>query len=321
VPAVQTPVAPDAALAPLRATLDSIRPLVTMSHDDLVVIALASDLARQTADYLTLADSPPAAGSAAVAQPNRSTTQPFEFSELDAGSVPTVQVKVGLQPLVVLAGETIVGGRQARVINVSVWPPPRKTTPIPVSCLEAGRWDAGRHFQPGRPVDVDFRAKVARTVGRGGRGHSHAFAADQGAVWHEIATREELAARRSPTAALHDLYESEAQQLAEAANAFPLPASACGLAVGIGGRLVALDLFDSPDTLARQWPRFIESAASGALAFRRRGGRRHRREANAPLPRRGRPRPTPRPGEARRQIPARPSLHAGAAPHVRVHPV
>ena len=70
----------------LLATLGSVEPIVTMSHEDLLVIALGSKVGRPEADYLTLADS--------AAQP-----QPFEFTELDAGgSVPTVQVKVGLHP-------------------------------------------------------------------------------------------------------------------------------------------------------------------------------------------------------------------------------
>jgi len=132
------------------AALGSVEPIVTVSHDDLVVIALGSRNTRP-ADYLTLADDQPAA---------------FDFTELEAGgSVPTVQVKVGLQPLVVLAGETIVGGKQNRIINVSLWLTAQKTTPIPVSCLEHGRWNAGHRFAAGRPVDLDLRAKVSRMVG------------------------------------------------------------------------------------------------------------------------------------------------------------
>ena len=50
----------------------------------------------------------------------------------------------------------------------------------------------------------------------------------------------------------------------------PFPPGACGLAVGIGGKLVGLDLFDSTEALRRQWPRMIASAAMARLDFRRR---------------------------------------------------
>jgi hypothetical protein len=68
----------------LLATLDSVEPIVTMSRADLVVIALRSGVAREAADYLTLASAD---------QSTRTPTKPapFEFSELETGSVPTLQ--------------------------------------------------------------------------------------------------------------------------------------------------------------------------------------------------------------------------------------
>ncbi len=191
------------------------------------------------------------------------------------GSVPTVQVNVGRRPLVVLAGETIVGGRQNRIINVTVWLAPKKTTAIPVSCLEHGRWNAGHAFGAGLPVDVDFRGKVGRMVNDRSSMSSSApaqarYAANQSAVWQEIEVKERLAARRSPTGALHDLYATGQMDPDKVIAAFPMPEDASGLAIGIGGRVVALDLFDSPAMLARQWSRLIISAALATFDHQRR---------------------------------------------------
>jgi hypothetical protein len=47
------------------------------------------------------------------------------------------------------------------------------------------------------------------------------------------------------------------------------PAGATGVAVGIGGRLVAVELFDAASTLAEQWPRLVEGAASAYADHRR----------------------------------------------------
>ena len=95
------------------------------------------------------------------------------------------------------------------------------------------------------------------------------YAADQGEVWHEIADKEARARRRSKTSALHDLYAREAVDVAAFVRAFPCPAGASGVAVGIGGQLVALELFDAASTLAEQWPRLVEGAASAYADHRR----------------------------------------------------
>ncbi|HET6498253.1 MAG TPA: DUF6569 family protein, partial [Coriobacteriia bacterium] len=88
------------------------------------------------------------------------------------------------------------------------------------------------------------------------------YRADQGEVWREIADKEARARMRSGTSALHDLYAREAADVAASVRAFPCPAGASGVAVGVGGKLVALELFDAQSTLAEQWPRLVEGAAS-----------------------------------------------------------
>lgn len=81
--------------------------------------------------------------------------------------------------------------------------------------------------------------------------------------------REARAGSASPTAALHDLYARESGDLAAFSRAFRCPVGANGLAVGIGGKLVALEVFDAPETLTAQWNRLVEGAASAHLDHRR----------------------------------------------------
>ncbi len=98
---------------------------------------------------------------------------------------------------------------------------------------------------------------------------SRSYAADQGAVWQEIVHKQSRASMHSPTAALHDLYAAEAGELTSIASAFPYPPGATGLAVGIGGVIVACECFDASATCAEQWPRLVESAVSAWADHRR----------------------------------------------------
>jgi hypothetical protein len=136
-----------------------------------------------------------------------------------------------------------------------------------------------RFVGAGRKVDYELRARVNRSVGDQARAEAampspsgqRSFRSDQGAVWSEISAKESRAGSASPTAALHDLYARESGDLAVFSRAFPCPPDANGLAVGIGGKLVALEVFDAPETLAAQWSRLVEGAASAHLDHRRAG--------------------------------------------------
>jgi hypothetical protein len=258
----------------VRQALADVRPLVTLSRDRLMIIALERPGPRRTKDYLTFDQATKA--------------NAIEVHELGSGTVPEVEAVTKEKPVLFLAGDTIVGGKQNRIINITVWLKAAATTKIPVSCLEAGRWNTGFRFDAGRKVDYAMRAMVNRQVAQQVQAEAAlerqhggwsplddrvarrpAYRADQGAVWAEISERQSRAGMDSPTGALHDLYEAEADDLDQLVRAFPCPSRAAGMAVGIGGHIVGLDLFDSPATMEQQWPRLVESAASAFLDHQR----------------------------------------------------
>ena len=254
------------ALSVLRRTLSGLRPLVTMSRDGLVVMALestSSGPAPATLDAPLLVDEAASSGDLVI-------------HEVNGGSVPTLEAVTQKRPVLLLAGDAVIGGKQNRIVNVTIWLPAAAATPIPVSCLEAGRWDAGRAFTSGRRVDVRMRGLVNRMVGeqtiRDNAEQPDAapsYRADQAGIWAEIGHRSGRAGVHSPTSALHDLYRSEESDVTAIAAAFPVPTGADGVAIAIGGRLVSLELFGDRSILARAWPRLMESAASAYLDHRR----------------------------------------------------
>ena len=248
----------DAAAAVARA-LTATSPIVSMWRDGLTVIALGSTVENRAPDYLTLDQ---ATADAAL-----------DIHEAPAQTVPTVEAITGKAPVLLLGGDTIIGGAQNRIINLTILLKATATTAIPVTCLEHGRWNRGGRFTAARPVDHALRSMVAQQVTRGacgparpaGSASEDLFAADQFAVWEEIGQRQVRAAFNSPTQALHDVYEREEVSVDDFVRAFPMPAGSRGVAIGLFNRLVGLHLFDSIETLERQWPRLVASAASALL--------------------------------------------------------
>jgi hypothetical protein len=95
------------------------------------------------------------------------------------------------------------------------------------------------------------------------------YAADQGSVWDEVALKHERASTSSRTGALHDLYAREASDVEVFERAFPYPEGATGAAIGIGGRLVAVELYDHPATARKLWRRLVDGAVRAHLDHRR----------------------------------------------------
>ena len=76
-------------------------------------------------------------------------------------TVTTVDAATGPMPVLLLGGDTIIGGANSRIINITILLKAAAKTAISVSCLEMGRWNDGRRFASARPVDHALRSMVA----------------------------------------------------------------------------------------------------------------------------------------------------------------
>src|SRR5580704_5666256 len=65
-----------------------------------------------------------------------------EITELPGGgSVPELQfANNSPRAVLLLDGEELIGAKQNRVLNLTILASPKAVTVIPVSCVEAGRW-------------------------------------------------------------------------------------------------------------------------------------------------------------------------------------
>jgi hypothetical protein len=178
----------------------------------------------------------------------------FRVAEVgEAGSVPELLVENPLGGDVLLYdGEELLGAKQNRILNVSVLVGAGSKLPIPVSCVEQGRWArVGESFgaapQAAQPR-LRRRKAAALMVEPLARGRAQAD------VWDEVA----LAASRlhvgSPTRANADAFRAHLPSLAQREPAFPLQPGQCGAVLALDGDL-CLDAVSRPEAFARLWPK------------------------------------------------------------------
>lgn len=190
-----------------------------------------------------------------------------EVSEKDDGAVVAELVVVNRAdvPVLLIEGEALVGAKQNRVLNVSVLLAPHAATTIPVSCVERGRWGGEqRTRRSARHAPGQLRKYKTMTVNRSAR-RSGDKESDQGGVWREVDSYLAALAVESPSSALEDVYDERGDDLRRVIDGLTPRAGQVGLAVGYGGRIRSLDLFDRPETLAAYWDALLTGAALDAM--------------------------------------------------------
>ena len=172
-------------------------------------------------------------------------------------------VNAGDTPVLFVEGEVLRGAKQDRVLRSSVLAAGGSRTRIPVCCVERGRWEyAGRRFAPGSCCPPTMRLLLKQAAYSAGSGR---FAA-QASVWQAVRRNHRATATRSERENLSDTLDTHRDRAEDLRHRLPWPEGASGIAVALGGRLVSVDVFDKPETLARIWGRFVDGIVFDALA-------------------------------------------------------
>ncbi|WP_419161524.1 ARPP-1 family domain-containing protein [Candidatus Palauibacter sp.] len=188
----------------------------------------------------------------------------------EGGSVPDLAVENRAdRPLLIVDGEELVGAKQNRVANLTLLAAAGKTTIIPVSCVEAGRWSYDRpdfevsermHYASGRAERYRSVQESMRTTGTR---HS-----DQGRVWSSIDETADAMAAPSETGAMSAIFDRHEKTLDDYVRGVAPAPEQVGAIFAVGERRYGLDVFDRPGTLAAFLPRLVRSYAVDALARR-----------------------------------------------------
>lgn len=231
----------------------SVRVGDPITHDRLTVFPLF--LEAPTPVGYRLSDDALADGTAVVE----------EVSE--GGSVPQLAVRNQNDTYVLfLEGQELRGAKQNRVLNTSVLVGAKTQTLLPVSCVEQGRWrHVSKHFSGSDAhCSPKMRSVLKSSVTRSaklGAGHS----SDQGAVWSEVSRQMSSLKAESPTMAMADTMAANKPHMDRAVAEVKYAEGAAGLVVAVGGKVVAVDLFDAPKTCQKLWPQLVSGVSLDAL--------------------------------------------------------
>lgn len=188
------------------------------------------------------------------------------IDEVGGGSVPQLSVTNPTgEAQLILEGDILEGGRQDRMAGETTLVMPGQSIVIPVNCVEAGRWNAGRGHRSTN-LKGAYSVREARR-----RAFKTAPGMAQGAVWDRISRIEEGLGERSATSnfteratARQSRIVTSKEQLARGervsdtemvnhpAMLKPL-AGQRGVVIAIGGEIVAAEVFASSTAFAERW--------------------------------------------------------------------
>lgn len=223
----------------------------------------------------------------------------------ETGSVNELQVmNTGDEAVYIQSGDIVKGGRQDRVLVVSMLLPPRSDlVSIPVFCVEHGRWSGrdGENATKFEAADSLMPSRAAKLAMRGGDSDADQSAAarpnqpvsrpDQRAadpssvsarqqrVWSGVAAIQgdlssnlgaQVASARSRTS-LQLALENEnlGAKQAEFVNGLQKSGEAdadiIGYVVAINGRLNSAEIYPSNGLFLKMWPRLLRASATEAI--------------------------------------------------------
>ena len=243
----------------------------------------------------------------------------------DSGSVAELDVRNPLDDRVLLYdGEELVGAKQNRILNVTVLVEARSKLPIPVSCVEQGRWS--RASQPFAPAPHASNPELRRRKSQALYVEPLSRGRAQSEVWDAVEAKAARMHVASPTGANADAFRSRAPDLRRLEQEFPLEPGQAGAVLALGDTL-CLDWVSRPEAFAQLWPKLRAGYLLDALErLDAPAAPRERVVAfvDAIAKRVGDPaafgRPRPRPSSARhRGDRLRPRARRGAAAALRVH--
>jgi hypothetical protein len=224
------------------------------------------DVVGALAVFPLIAEDPPAVEYLAFAEAVR---RGASITELADPSVNALVVTNPLDlPVLLYAGQEVLGAQQNRIVADSVLVLARSERQVAVNCVEHGRWDDERRAEPFRPAPQAAYPALRKQAG-------------QAAVWSEVRARAARAGVASETEAVHDLYEHHRTELDGIVRRVAARPGQVGAIAAVAGAFVVLDRVSRPDVWAALHGPLVQGYALQAHETRARETR--ARETRAPI--------------------------------------
>ncbi|HKZ00854.1 MAG TPA: DUF6569 family protein [Pyrinomonadaceae bacterium] len=172
----------------------------------------------------------------------------------DSGSVPQlIVINHSQQDIIIFDGEQLIGAKQNRIVNITVIVPANSTLPIPVSCVEQGRW----HYSSPTFAAADacaypsLRVSKHRDVTENLRNRRRSDA-DQSNIWNDISAKASRMEVASGTMAMADIFEKKAPDPEMRRQTFIVAANQVGYLAFINDGFAGGDIFGSADVCRRK---------------------------------------------------------------------
>jgi hypothetical protein len=252
---------------------ESWRLLKPITRGNLSIFPVTSALQADTSGFLTLDDG---LASGVVRIVERGQIEPAMMRRRNPrwpGPMPVeprggasvnelVLINESSQPLILLAGEVVSGGKQNRVIGADLVVPP-KSDPLPLTvfCVEHGRWSAGGGGFGSAKLMAHPEIRMQAQVYRSQRG-----------VWDSVSRSATAAEAAAPTADYAEVLSSPRargdwdeiatsiqtdfeRELREQLRGH----DAVGVIVAIDREFVWSDVFSSAGLFSKYWPKLLRS--------------------------------------------------------------
>jgi hypothetical protein len=276
------------------ADLSGYKVLEPVRHGNLTVFPVVAARTHDTSQFLTL-DEGLKSGEVVVTEsgmarglirrpPQRGVYNPQYVPSGGAQVNRLVLINNAKRPLILLAGEIVIGGKQDRVIGKDRLVPP-ESDPIDLSvfCVEHGRWVA---------TSDKFGTLSMNMAAPSVRGSAMAHQ-DQQMVWDQVGRAKQAMSQtvevQSAPAATRELSSTTSyakvmqnEEVKQEIDSIAKPVQesyastirqlrdqhAVGVVVAVNGQLVWADVFASTSLLEKYWPKLIRSYATDAVVTR-----------------------------------------------------
>ncbi len=187
------------------------------------------------------------------------------ISEVSAdGNVPVLVLKNNAKrPILVPAGEVIVGLKQNCVVDLSLIAPPGKKTGIPLRCAERGRWAEGHRQAVESAAEPPTACSAGRSTLRDCRGSRDGFERNRLAARESVGLLEKATGIDSVTESLAGIRPNGA--LGWPIESLCLPDDASGICVAADGQVLSVDLLAAPEYLRPRLGLLLQSHTEEAM--------------------------------------------------------